>query len=137
MIFKESCTGLNHETSRRMTEKPVTISGRSKAEQRQSSRSEKRSFAVCRQLFYCLVEEWKDCEELKPQPKENLISVDMKREETRHRTEWCAEARKYRCMRCGKGSKCKKFKRKMHIPKVPVKNVGEMVKATFGKTLIW
>ena len=28
--------------------------------------------------FYCLVEEWKDCEELKPQPKENLISWTRK-----------------------------------------------------------
>ena len=35
--------------------------------------------------FHSLVEEWKDCEESKP-----------------HRTEWCAVASKYRCMRCGR-----------------------------------
>ena len=44
--------------------------------------------------FHCLVEEWKDCEELKPKPKEKWIFVDKKREETKHRTEWCAEANK-------------------------------------------
>ena len=47
--------------------------------------------------FHCLVEDWKDCDELKPKPKEKLTVVDQKREETNHRTEWCAEANKYRC----------------------------------------
>ena len=42
--------------------------------------------------FHCLAEEWKDCEELKPKPKEKWIFVDKKSEETKHRTEWCAEA---------------------------------------------
>ena len=37
--------------------------------------------------FHCLVEEWKDCEDLKPQPKEKWTFVGKKREETRHRTE--------------------------------------------------
>ena len=46
--------------------------------------------------FHRLVEEWKDCEELKPQPKEIWTFVD-KREETKHRTErWRAEANKHR-----------------------------------------
>ena len=49
--------------------------------------------------FHCSVEQWKDCEELKPKPKEKWIFV--LREETKHRTEWCAEANTYRCMRCG------------------------------------
>ena len=49
--------------------------------------------------FHCLVEEWKDCEELKPKPKDKWIFVDEKSEETKHRTEWCADANKYRCMR--------------------------------------
>ena len=62
--------------------------------------------------FHCMVEEWKDCEELKPQPKEKWAFVDKKREETRHRTKWCAEANRYRCMRCGRGSKCMKMKGK-------------------------
>ena len=55
--------------------------------------------------FHCLVEQWKHCEELKPKPKEKLIFVDEKSEETKHRTEWCAEANRCRCMRCGRRSK--------------------------------
>ena len=34
--------------------------------------------------FHCLVMEWKDCEELKPQPKEKWTFVDKKSEETKH-----------------------------------------------------
>ena len=33
--------------------------------------------------FHCLVEEWNDCEELKPRPKEKSTFVDQKREETK------------------------------------------------------
>ena len=50
--------------------------------------------------IHCLVEEWKDCEESKPKPKEKWIFVDKTNEQTKHRTEWCAEAQKYRCRRC-------------------------------------
>ena len=59
---------------------------------------------------HCLVEEWKDCKELKLQPKDKLIFVDKKREETKHRTEWCAVTSKCRCMRRGRGSKYMKMK---------------------------
>ena len=55
--------------------------------------------------FHCLVEEWKECEELKPKPKEKWSFVDRKSEGMKLRTEWCAEADGYRCMRCGRGSK--------------------------------
>ena len=54
--------------------------------------------------FHCLVEEWNDCEALKPEPKEKRIFVDKKMEATKHRTEKCAAASKYRCMRCGRSS---------------------------------
>ena len=62
-----------------------------KREQGQSSRSEKEVHAALQHAasFHCLVEEWKDYEELKPR-----IFVDKKSEETKHRTEWCAEANK-------------------------------------------
>ena len=30
----------------------------------------------CAVHFHCLVEEWKDCEELRPKPKEKSILVD-------------------------------------------------------------
>ena len=39
--------------------------------------------------FHSLVEGWKDCEELKPQPKEKWIFVDKKIEEAKHRCETC------------------------------------------------
>ena len=57
----------------------------------------------------CLVEEWKDCEELRPKAKEKWSFVDKRRERMKHRTEWCAEANRYRCVRCGKGSKYMKM----------------------------
>ena len=53
--------------------------------------------------FDCLVEQWKDCEELKPKPKGKWIFVDNKSENVKHRTQWRAEADKYRCMGCGTG----------------------------------
>ena len=44
-----------------------------------------RSPAVRSQFFQCLVEEWKDCEVLKPQPKEKWTFCGQeRREETRH-----------------------------------------------------
>ena len=75
--------------------------------------------------FHCLVEEWKDCEELKPKPKEKWIFVDKKSEETKHRTEWRAEADRYRCMRCGRGSKYMKMPGKCTGPKYLSENVGK------------
>ena len=56
--------------------------------------------------FHCLAEPWKDCEELKPKPKKWF---SKKSEETKHRTEWCAEADRYRGMRYGRGSQCMKM----------------------------
>ena len=67
-----------------------------------------RSLTVCSQLSL-FGEEWKDCEELKPQPRAKMTYMDKKREETKHRTEWCANASKYRCLRCGKGRKYMKL----------------------------
>ena len=68
--------------------------------------------------FDCLVEEWKDCQELRPKPKEESIFVDQKREEMKHRTEWCAEVNKYRCMRCGRGGECMKMPEKCTGPNI-------------------
>ena len=67
--------------------------------------------------FHCLVEEWKDCEELRPKPKEKGSFVDKRRESMKHRTEWCAEADRYRCMRCGRGSKYMKMPGRCDGPK--------------------
>ena len=70
-----------------------------------------------RASFHCLVEQWKDCEELKPKPKEKRCFVDWRSEGMKHRTEWCAEADRYRCMRCGRGSKFLKMARRCEGPK--------------------
>ena len=45
--------------------------------------------------------------------------VDFRRqeEETKHRMDWCAEAGRYRCMRCGRGSKYMKMPGKCTGPK--------------------
>ena len=48
--------------------------------------------------FHCVVVEWKDCEEMRPKPKEKWNFVVKKREDTKHQTEWRATAGKYRCM---------------------------------------
>ena len=82
--------------------------------------------------FTVWVEEWKDCEELKLEPKEKLIFVGEKSEETKHRTERCAEAMKYRCMRCGRGSKYMEIKGKCTGPKYLSENFGRWRKRHLG-----
>ena len=82
--------------------------------------------------FHCLVEEWKDCEELRPKPKKKWVFVDKKREETKYRTEWCAEANKYRCMRCGRGSKYMKMPGNCKGPKYLSGNLGNWRKRHLG-----
>ena len=72
--------------------------------------------------FHCLVEEWTDCEELRPKPKEKWSFVDKRRERMKHRTEWCAECR---CMRCGKGSKYMKMPSGCDGPKFLSKRLGK------------
>ena len=73
--------------------------------------------------FHCLVGEGKDCEELEPKPKERRMFVDMKSEETRHRTEWCVEANKYRCMSSGWSRKFLKMPWKCEGPKYVSENL--------------
>ena len=82
-----------------------------------------------RARFHGLVEQWKDCEELKPKPKEKLLFVDKKSQETKLRMEWCAEADRYRCMRCGRGSKNMKMPGRCTGPKFFFKKFGKMEKA--------
>ena len=82
--------------------------------------------------FRCLVEEWKDCDELKPKPKEKWTLVDQKREETIHRTEWCAEANKYRCLRSGRGINCMGVPGKRTRPKYLSGNLGKWRKRHLG-----
>ena len=82
--------------------------------------------------FRGLVEERNDCEELKPKPKEKWTFADHKREETKQRTELCAEASKYRCMRCGRSSKFMKMPGKCTVPKYLSENFGKWRKRHLG-----
>ena len=75
-----------------------------RAKTTQQEREEKYAALQYAVSIHYLVDEWKDCEELKSKSEEKRISVDQKKEETKHRTEWFAETNKYRCMRCGKAT---------------------------------
>ena len=76
-----------------------------------------RSFAVCSPSFHCVVEERKDCEELKPKPKEKWVFVDLKNEVTKHRTEWCAENQQVSVHEVWKKQQIHEDARKMHRTK--------------------
>ena len=67
--------------------------------------------------FHCLVH--------RPKPKEKWVFVEKEWENTKHRTEWCAEADKYRCVRCGRGSKYTKMPGKRTGPKFLSKSPGK------------
>ena len=58
-----------------------------RAETMQQERGEVYAAMQYAASFHCLVEQWKDCEELKPEPEAKWIFVDQKKEETKHRTE--------------------------------------------------
>ena len=62
------------------------------------------------------------------------IFVDQKREETKHRTEWCAEANRYRCVRCDKGSKYHENAMEMKRTKIIVEKIGKMETASSGRS---
>ena len=85
----------------------------------------------------CMVEQWKDCEELRPKPKEKLIFVYKKSEGTKHRTEWRAEADKYRCMRCGRGSKYMKMPGKSTGPRFLSKSLEKLWEDDMWEVMTW
>ena len=103
-----------------------------KAETRNQEREDVYAALQCAASF--LVEQWKDCEELRPKPKEKDSFIDKKSEGIKRRTEWCPEANRYRCMRCGKGSKYMKMPGRCTGPKLLSKGLGEWRQ---GEVLIW
>ena len=72
-------------------------------------------------------------EELRPKPKEKWSFIDRKSERMEHRTEWCAEANKYRRMRSGRGSRYMKMPGKCTGP-ISCQKVWNMGKTTFGRS---
>ena len=73
-----------------------------RAKTMQQEREEVYAAMQCAASFHCLVEDGKTVQKSSHSQKKSGPFVDKKREETRHRTEWCAAVR---CMRCGRGSK--------------------------------
>ena len=69
--------------------------------------------------FHCLVEEWKDCEELMPKPKEKLIFVDKK---------W--EAQQVSMLQMRMRQQVHEDPREMHRAEVLVRKLGKIGKAT-------
>ena len=63
------------------------------------------------------MEELKDCEELKHMLKGEWTFLNKKGEARKHRTDWCAAANRYRCVRCGRSSKHLKIQGKCGQPK--------------------
>ena len=111
--FEKFVTGCNEKADElakagEMLYEGLMAEARAKTEKQER---ERKMYAAlqCAASFHCLVEEWKDCEELKTKPKEEWIFVDKKTEDTKHRTGWCAEANEYRSVRCGRGSKYMKM----------------------------
>ena len=60
-----------------------------------------------------------------PKPKEKWSFLDRKSEEMKHRIEWCTEANRYRCMRCGRGSEHVKLPGRCTGPKFLSKSLGK------------
>ena len=50
----------------------------------------------------------------------------------KHRTEWCAEEDRYRCMRCGRGSKYMKMPDRCYGPKLMSKSFGKWRRRHLG-----
>ena len=54
--------------------------------------------------FHCLVEDVKDCEELRSKRKEKLVFGNRRGQAKKHRTEWCVAAKRMPAHECGRSS---------------------------------
>ena len=69
---------------------------------------------------------------MKTKPKEKWSFIDKKSEGMQHRTEWCAEAERNRCLRCGKGSKNMKLPGRCTGPKFLSKSSSKWERLCLG-----
>ena len=83
----------------------------------QQEREEVYAALKCAAGFHCLVKERQDFEELKPQPKEQCTCGQAKRGNTASNGTVYFSVSKYRCLRCGRGSKYTKMEGKCTGPK--------------------
>ena len=60
-----------------------------KTETMQQEREEVDAALLYAAIFHCLVEQWRDCEELRPKPNDKSVFVEKKSDNMKHRTEWC------------------------------------------------
>ena len=95
-----------------------------RAETMQQEREEVYAALQYAASFHCLVVQWKDCEELKPKPKEKWIFVDKKSE----------EAKQVSVYEMWKRKQIHEDVRKMYRTKILVKKFGKMVKVSSGKS---
>ena len=110
---------------------------RRRQEQKRQEREEVYAALQYAASFRCVVEEWKNCEELKPQRKEKWTFVGKKGEETRHGTEWSAAVSTYRCMRCGRGKQVHEHARDMHRAEILGKKSWENGGSNRWEDTIW
>ena len=73
-------------------------------------------------------DDWHDCEELKPNPKDKWIFVEHRVEAQKHRTEWCAATSTHCCMRCGRNSEKMKLPGQCEGPQVVGKDGNHKLK---------
>ena len=92
------------------------------------------SFAVCGQFSLSRQRNWKD---LKPRPKEKWIFVQKKSEESKHRTEWCANASKYSVQEKRKKQQVHENAREMYRAEILDKNIGKLWRSVIWEATIW
>ena len=100
-----------------------------------SMQQEREEVCAAAASFPCLVENGETVKNSSQSQKKKWNFVDQTREETKHRTERCAEANKCRCMRCGKRKQVHEDARKMHRTKILVKNARKWRKSLGGRDL--
>ena len=65
--------------------------------------------------FHCLVEEWIDCEDPTPKPKEKWVFLNRKVEAKKHRTEWCCGSTQISMNEMRKKQQKNNMKNKEHV----------------------
>ena len=104
MSLFEKCITEGNEKADELAKEGAMVDGGVMAQARASTIHQEREdvYAVLQYAasFHCLVEEKKECKELKPKSNDKLIFMN-----------------KYRCMRCGRSSKNMKMQEKCEGPK--------------------
>ena len=99
--------------------------------------------------LHCLVEEWKDCEELRPKPKEKWVFVEKEERECEASNRVVCGSRQVSMYEMGERKQTYEDARKMHMTEILVKEFGKWRRRHLGghdlvrtvdrrrKVLIW